>query len=388
MTVFDIAEYSTPLVEALSMFILFDVFLEKRACRSNWSFGLGIVVLAGLIILCNHFFLYQFPNNIIMVLLGVMISLAFFSGPIIYAIIASIVENMASLIFEVLVLNIITVVFRLTVGEVVGIPEYRLLGIVVSKTLLLLFCYVIYRYKKNKKYNYVNNYWVLFFALFGTALITVFLLFKLSYEVSNIDYNGITLLCTLGLFVSVFFSIYLYDRQAQQAYDINLQKQAEVHLIEQLKHMEELVAQQDQLRRFRHDINNQLIALSGYLECTIGKNELQHVRSLTEKLNSMNEVIDTGNPALDAIISSKLALSKKKGIDFRYHLQIPEYLPIAAEDICVVFGNALDNAIEACESSESPSMIRLSFIEKNGVYFCKLVNTAKIKPKNNLENRF
>lgn len=62
-----------------------------------------------------------------------------------------------------------------------------------------------------------------------------------------------------------------------------------------------------------------------------------------------DKVVDTGNPALDAIISAKQAVVAQKGIAFHYQLQIPKQLPIAPEDICVIFGNALDNAIEACE---------------------------------------
>lgn len=58
-------------------------------------------------------------------------------------------------------------------------------------------------------------------------------------------------------------------------------------------------------------------------------------------------------------------------------MQIPERLPIAPEDICVIFGNAIDNAIEACERvTQEEKNITLTLVKKNEVVFCKLVNTA------------
>lgn len=126
------------------------------------------------------------------------------------------------------------------------------------------------------------------------------------------DYNGITLLCTIGLFVAMFFSLYLYDRQAQQAHTIHLQAQAELHMQEQLKHMDELMAQQEQLRCYRHDMSNQLIALKSYLSNSVGATELQHLARVTEELELTDVVVDSGNPALDAIISAKQAVANKK----------------------------------------------------------------------------
>ena len=161
-----------------------------------------------------------------MILLGAIFGFIFYAGSPIIAFLISAAGNAISLLLEVVILNSITFVFRVTVEEAVAIDEYRLLGISMSKIALLVVCYAIYQYKKRKKYEVTKNYWLLFLSLFCVILMTVFVLFKLSHEVINIDYNGITLLCTIGLFAVMLFSLYLYDRQAQQAHMIHLQEQA------------------------------------------------------------------------------------------------------------------------------------------------------------------
>lgn len=380
VTVFDIADYSTPFIESASMFLLFAAFMRPRIKCSGWIFGIGILGLAGLITICNYFFLYQYPNNFIMIVLGATFGVIFFTGAPITACLISAAENAISLILEVVVLNSITFAFQVTVEEAVAIDEYRLLGILLSKIALLLLCYALYQFKKRQTYELTKNYWMLFLSLFCIILLTVFVLFKLSHEVVNTDYNGITLICTIGLFTVMFFSLYLYDRQAQQVHAIHLQAQEKLHLQEQLKHMDELMAQQDQLRRFRHDISNQLIVLKQYLIHGGTIDEVSHMDAILESLERTDSMIDTGNLALDAIISTKQVLAQKKGIKFECQLQIPERIPITAEDICVIFGNALDNAIEACDRiQQEEKSIRCVLIEKNDCLFCKIVNTAPKK---------
>ena len=103
--------------------------------------------------------------------------------------------------------------------------------------------------------------------------------------------------------------------------------------------------------------------------------------SLKEKINSdleNTEIVDTGNTAFDAIISTKKALAESKNIEFTIQIQIPEKLKVDAVDLCVIFGNSLDNAIEACEKLENQRMINVSAIYDDCQLICKITNTAAL----------
>lgn len=56
------------------------------------------------------------------------------------------------------------------------------------------------------------------------------------------------------------------------------------------------------------------------------------------------------NPALDAIIRYYLEKAREKGIQTEYHLDIPARLSVSDAELSVVFANALENAIRACEN--------------------------------------
>ena len=114
----------------------------------------------------------------------------------------------------------------------------------------------------------------------------------------------------------------------------------------------EILVMQKQIKKFRHDSSHHFTALKGYFI----NNQNQEGLTYIEKLNNdfeQGKIVDTGNTAFDAIISSKKALAESKNIKFVTRIQIPEMLELDAVDLCVIFGNALDNAIEACEKLET-----------------------------------
>ena len=64
-------------------------------------------------------------------------------------------------------------------------------------------------------------------------------------------------------------------------------------------------------------------------------------------------------------------------------IQLPAQLNIAPEDICIIFGNAMDNAIEACEKIPTKHRkIELTTIYRDGQLFCKVFNSSNSADNN------
>ena len=80
---------------------------------------------------------------------------------------------------------------------------------------------------------------------------------------------------------------------------------------------------------------------------------------------------------MDAILSTKKALAESKGITVDMEVQISNRLPLEPVDVCVIFGNALDNAIEACDRiTEGEKKISLVLVQREGKLLCRITNTA------------
>lgn len=80
------------------------------------------------------------------------------------------------------------------------------------------------------------------------------------------------------------------------------------------------------------------------------------------------------NAILNVIIDDKLDYCKKNHILFKIDIQEIEIGFMEPIDITTVFGNLLDNAVEACEKAEVKQM-KLEILPFNGLIFVRLSNT-------------
>ena len=75
-----------------------------------------------------------------------------------------------------------------------------------------------------------------------------------------------------------------------------------------------------------------------------------YLGSLTQDFEQiLISLVDTGNVALDTILTAKKIFAESKGIVFDMKVQVPVALAVAPMDVAAILGNALDNAIEAGE---------------------------------------
>ena len=378
MTIINFAYGMTAPVEAIMLFMMFDAFLDQRKSFKLWQYGLGVAVLALLIMVINKFLMFTLENKVVMFAAAYLVSLFFYKGMMIKNFISILIVFAIIDSTEVFTLYSITFIFQITVEHAIKEQGYLILGVVVSKLLSLAICNIV-RVKSRIKYLKVEKtYWVLFFMLLASTVFTVSLLFWMTYELNNTDYNVFTIVCSLALVFSTFFGSYLYERLAQQSETIHQQEQFEQQMNSQLKHMDEIILNQEELRRFKHDINNQIVALESYFESGDLEGGRRHMAALSQQFRATGATINTGNNALDAILSTKKSLAENKGIVFNTEIRIQERLPLDAKDLCIIFGNALDNAIEACDRlpEHAEKRIDLLLVQDAHSLFCTLSNTA------------
>ena len=379
MLAFDIVETLMPFMEALMFFLIFEAFLNRRPGWGVWRYVLGVVVLGFLIMLSNHLFLYTFKNFILILLLAMIIAVVCYEGSFLVKVFALFIETIISSVSEVAVMNIMASILVCSVTDIVTVPVYRFVGILLSKFTALAVCNGI-RVKRRMHRIHLNTaYWIIYTVLFGIVSMVIFFIFRMGYELNNTYYNTFATVSAVGMTFCTVLVLYLYERQAEQSAQLRRREQYERHLKSQVKHLDEILLKQEELRRVRHDMNNQLVAIQGYFhEGDIAGGEA-YVTSLLQNLQTPSSRIRTGNSALDAILSTKKALAESKGITVDMEVQISDQLPLEPVDVCVIFGNALDNAIEACDRiTQGEKKINLVLVQREGKLLCHLANTAPI----------
>lgn len=384
MSVSEIVYSLTAPVEAIMFFMMFEAFFERRG-RAAWQFVIGWAVLALSIKVVNTIFLFRLGNAIGMILAAMVVSFYFYRTTWPKRIFVPIFTWVLVMGFmEILVLNFICLVFGITTAECMEIPLYLILGVVLSKSLGLAVCYAFRVRRWFSHFEMGQTYWLLFVVLFSSSVVAVFLILLLARAVDDESYNAMTTFCAIGLFASNFLALYLYERSSHQNQIIRIQEQAEQSMQAQLKYYDEVTRKQDQIRSLKHDMNSHLIALNSYLENGDVPGCQRYLASLTDKFHHTALTIDTGNNALDAILSEKQAQAESNNIAFNANIRIQKALTIDPQDLSIIFGNALNNAIEACArlSENEAKSIDLRLIQDAHSLYCKVSNTAPPRKDN------
>lgn len=115
------------------------------------------------------------------------------------------------------------------------------------------------------------------------------------------------------------------------------------------KHCEEVENMYRQVRGWRHDYKHHIQTMKAHLAMKQYDELDTYLSELDTDLTTVDTVIKTGNVRIDAVLNSKLAVAKRKGIRVNAKAIVPKDLAVSEVDLCIIIGNLLDNAIEACE---------------------------------------
>lgn len=123
------------------------------------------------------------------------------------------------------------------------------------------------------------------------------------------------------------------------------------------KYYESMEQQHFEIRRMRHDMANHLQTLSVLPE----KEKEEYIRNLLDNTTAIRNLHYCGDSTVNAVLTVKATAMEELGIRFSYKIDIPTELLWSKTDICTLFANALDNAIEACR--QLPGEMRLITLE-------------------------
>ena len=131
-------------------------------------------------------------------------------------------------------------------------------------------------------------------------------------------------------------------------------------LKKEIEHYRSMSEQLKNQVNVRHDMKNHLISLSALAD----RNEWEKLSDYLSKICTDGLIednsIDTGNFVINALINTKRQSAGNKSIKFTCDVDFNNVKqPLAADeyDLCVIFGNILDNAIKAAEDAKNEQFV-------------------------------
>lgn len=145
----------------------------------------------------------------------------------------------------------------------------------------------------------------------------------------------------------------------------------------QQEYMDEAAFRYHQTSSFRHDMKNHMLVLEGMIKQNHCQQALEYLQKLKNTSDSLSFPCSTGMPVLDILLSNKLALAKQKKIQIQCSLAFPKNFTIEDIDLCIIFANAIDNAIAAANQPDEKSRwLIIDGKRKGNFYLVEISNSC------------
>jgi len=186
----------------------------------------------------------------------------------------------------------------------------------------------------------------------------------------------------IGVIAILLIGIYIYN--IYMGHKLNkIKKQLQEAADNQYRHFEEVQEVSASLEKVREELLQQ--------KANIDKEDEVYQRYINEhkdSIKTIKKLVVTGDPLLDTVLSDKKEVAANDNIVLEYDIRGKVSLPFSEIDKVSLFGNILDNAIEAACQVEVNPYIKLQIREKgeNIIITCKNSKLKDIAPlANNME---
>lgn len=219
-------------------------------------------------------------------------------------------------------------------------------------------------------------------------MIVTFAMSNLSFVSTNTPFSGsvgqeIFYIRTLVDFCG-FAILYAQQEQARRI-EANTEL-ASINAQLESQHQEYLQSKEniESLGRLAHDLKHQLAALRAEVD---PKHAAAGFEQLEQSVQRYSTQQHTGNPVLDVILTTKERTCADRGITFTAVADGSLLSGMSSMDIASLFGNALDNAIEATSKlpKREQRLIKLALYEQNRFIVIRVENYYDSRLKKDAE---
>lgn len=210
----------------------------------------------------------------------------------------------------------------------------------------------------------------------SVILILIFVIYYALFIYSTLFIKKISKFMAWGTFLTIPLIVFLIfkisvDSKKHEETAILLEKQLE----NQTEYYEKINSIYTEFRSFRHDYKNHIICLRNLIAENSIEEAVDYLNDLSFSADNKQKYYDTGNNMINALITEKNEKAASCNTKIEFSGAVPNS-GIKNIDLCTIFSNALDNAIEACEKDNSGAKKIITVYSKynQGIYFLTIAN--------------
>ena len=239
------------------------------------------------------------------------------------------------------------------------------------------------RRKREDDYSLTNREW-LKLSVIPIITFSAIIAMLYSYSYTNDEHiQKIYLLIAMGIVAIDLVVIHLMQEILEKEKALRVSTLAYQNQKNQLAAYEDGNKLYEQQQKKMHDYKNQLVTIQTLIKGEDYQTALAFAEKLTESISVDMSAINTNHPVVNAILNQKYRSAKEKNISVSLKLGDLHELKMKEEDIVIVLGNLLDNAIAECEkllaSGSRGALIVLKLVYEDGNMILSVRNPVREK---------
>lgn len=263
--------------------------------------------------------------------------------------------------------------------KLMGNIVFWFISIIVARSIEIVFLNLSQKFLESKSLKIEELKW----HIIGFFLILSYFYIVLSCFVQNkITYSvlGIAFLSNIVFAFLLFGVCFVYLNIKKQMRD----KEKEIELLKEkgkihVDYYREVSYFQKQINKLYHDLKNHILIAN---QLNSEKLKGEYTESLERYFSEFQVKVNSGNEILDILLRKKIEECERKKIDLKLHVNFSKGSFVNLVDVSIIFGNVLDNAIEACERiTDEKKWIELFVDEYEDFIYIKISNPFLVVKK-------
>ena len=333
----------------VSMLIFSTIFKTKEPTRNRVLYVISFSALS-----CLSRFIIPDPYGLFLnFIICPLLIMKFFKVSFLKSLVCEFLPIIIESIFSFIILKAIVVIFNISGDSAMYIPIYRGLSSIIEYLFMFLFYLLIKNISIPKnfldsmslksKIILILNLILGIFSIATQMYITIYYTQLLPFPIIFLSISSLI----------AYFIISIYSLVSTNKLNVAKQNLEETRLMNKT-----LTILNDKIRAFRHDFNNIIQAIGGYIQAKDIDGLEKYYSQLLKDCQEVNNLTglnpeSINNPAIYSLLASKYYLATEKGIEFDLDIFMDlTSIDMKIYEFCRILGILLDNAIQATQECE------------------------------------
>ena len=369
----DIINIASLSIDFIIFFLAIELVGKTKVSHIKYIFGLILVLI--IIVFVNVYNINPNTKITICMIVGTLFYILLYKDKIYKCILVNLLFWLGLMLSEGIAVSIVIIINNLNnINIILNGNLFRIESIIISKMFLFIILILSKYFKLSLEFKPKDM--ILIGLPVFSNIISLLLIFEYNLKSDAISKGDIIrLILTTSLIVLSSMVLIIVIGKIIQDDRLKLEHELINERIKTyLKSYENINEIHNRLRYVYHDLKNHMICIKNY---DTKEEIISYIENLEFQIHDFENLKNTGNKTLDIILGEKIGLCKKYNIEFEESINISKLKFIEDNDICTIFANALDNAIEACINidNEMEKRIEVKATYINGFSIIKFINT-------------